>query len=77
MTSLLDEAIAQARKLPADKQDQVADALFARIAGDDRRYRLTPEQIEEVRNIQEGLRSGAAKLLSDEEMDAVWRSCGL
>jgi len=77
MTKLLDEAVAQARMLPEDRQDQVAEALFAHIAGNRGGFRLAPEQVEEVRQIQEDLRSGAARLLSDEEMEAVWRSCSL
>ena len=77
MTRLLDEAIAQARTLPEDKQDQVAEALFAHIAGDERHYRLTPEQVEEVKRIQRDLRTGATRLLSEEEMEAFWKTCGL
>jgi hypothetical protein len=77
MTKLLDDAIAQARTLPEDKQDQAAEALFAHIAGDERRYRLTHEQVEEVKKIQRDLRTGATRLLSEEEMDAFWKSCGL
>jgi len=77
MTKLLDEAIAQARMLPESKQDQVAEALFAHIAGDEQRYRLTPEQVEEVKRIQQDLQKGATKLLSEEEMEAFWKSCGL
>jgi hypothetical protein len=77
MTRLLDEAIAQARTLPEDKQNQVAEALFAHIAGDERPYSLTPEQVEEVRRIQRDLRTGTTRLLSNEEMDVFWKSCGL
>jgi hypothetical protein len=77
MTKLLDEAIAQARALPEDKQDHAAEALFALIAGDERRYRLTSEQVEDVKRIQRDLRTGATRLLSEEDMDGFWKSCGL
>jgi hypothetical protein len=74
MTKLLDEAVARLRKLPDDKQDEAAEALFAHLA-DDRRYRLTPEQVEEVKRIQQNLRTGASELVPEEAMDAFWKSC--
>ena len=44
MTRLFDEAVARARDLPEDAQDAAAEALFAHIANEARRYRLTPER---------------------------------
>jgi hypothetical protein len=52
MTKLLDQAIAQMRELPDAAQDDAADALFAHIAGGEGRYRLTPDQVEDVKRIQ-------------------------
>jgi hypothetical protein len=74
MTKLLDEAVARLRKLPDDKQDEAAEALFAHLAYEERR-RLTPEQVEEVKRIQQNLRSGVTELVSEEAMAAFWKSC--
>ena len=77
MTKLLDEAIAKARELPEEEQDTLADALFAHISGNDDRYHLTDEQVEEVKRIQQELRDGKTRLATDEEMAALWRKRGL
>jgi hypothetical protein len=77
MTKLLDQAIAQLRQLPEEAQDDVAEALFAHIAGHERDYRLSPEQIEDVKRIQRDLRSGATRLATDAEVAALWKKCGL
>jgi putative addiction module component (TIGR02574 family) len=77
MTKLLDQAIEQARELPAEEQDALAEALFAHIANDDRPYRLTADQVEEVRRRQKDLRDGKIQLATDEEVAAVWKRCGL
>jgi hypothetical protein len=77
MTKLLEQAVSQARELPDEAQDKVADALFAHIAEQDRHYRLTPDQVEHVKSVQERLRSGATRLATDEEVAAVWKKSGL
>ena len=76
MTKLLEQAIAQARELSEEEQDAVADALFAHLVGDHRRYRLTDEQVSDVRRIQQELRDGKTRLLTDDEMAAFWKKCG-
>jgi hypothetical protein len=40
-------------------------------------YRLTDAQVEEVARIQRALREGRGKLATDDEMAALWKSCGL
>jgi hypothetical protein len=77
MTKLLEQAIAQVRDLLDDDQDAAADALFAHLAGDHRRFRLTAEQIEDATRIQRDLREGKARLADDGEMAALWKKCGL
>jgi putative addiction module component (TIGR02574 family) len=77
MTKLLEDAIAQARKLPENEQDAVAEALFAHIASSDVSYRLTDDQVEEVKQRQQALREGKSRFATDEEMDALWKKCGL
>ena len=75
MTKLLEDAIAQARELPEDEQDQIADALFAHMAAAE--FRLSDNQVEEVRRRQRALLEGKTPLATDEEMDALWKKCGL
>jgi hypothetical protein len=77
MTKLLEQAIAKARELSESDQDAIADALFAHLAGDAGRIRLTPEQIADVNRIREDLRSGRTRLATDEETAALWKKCGL
>jgi len=77
MTKLLEQAIAKARELTEAGQDAVADALFAHLAGDGARFRLSAEQIADVMRIREDLRSGRTRLATDEEVAAVWKKCGL
>jgi hypothetical protein len=42
-----------------------------------RDYRLTDAQVLEVVRIQRDLREGRGKLATDDEMAALWKSCGL
>jgi len=77
MTKLLEEAVEQARELPAEDQDAAADALFAHIANQDRRHGLSIEQVEEVKRIRARLQSGETRLATDEEVAALWKKCGV
>lgn len=77
MTKLLEDAIAEARKLPESEQDTLAEAVFAHIASSDVSYRLTDEQVEEVKRRQQSLREGTSRFATDEEMQALWKKCGL
>ena len=71
MTKLLEDAIAQARELPENEQDQIAEALFAHMAGAE--FRLTDDQVEEVKRRQRELREGKTRFATEEEMDALWK----
>jgi ABC-type histidine transport system ATPase subunit len=77
MTKLLDEAIAKARALPESEQDLAAEVLLTVIHHDAPSYHLTPEQIEEVKQIRQDLREGKMNLLSEGEMAAFWRKLGV
>jgi hypothetical protein len=77
MTKLLQEVIERVRGWPADKQDQAAQVLLDLEAQQASTYRLTPEQIQEVEDIQRQLLDGTMQFATDEEMAALWKKCGL
>jgi hypothetical protein len=77
MTKLLEQAVSQARELPDEAQDSVAEVLFAHIAAKDQQYGLAPEQIADVKRIQQRLRNGETRLATDDEVAAVWKKSGL
>jgi hypothetical protein len=71
MTKLLEEAIEQARELPVEEQDGATDALFAYISNDERQYVLRPDQVADVRRIQDALRKGKTRLATTAEVSAL------
>ena len=76
MSKLLDKGIEAVRLLPEDRQDMAGEILLA-IAeqGVVPRYRPTPEQ---VAGIEEGLaQADGGEFVSDEDMDALYKRCGL
>lgn len=77
MTKLLDQAFAKVRELPDSDQNAVADALFAHLAGDHRKFGVTAAQIEDVTRIQQDLRAGRSRVATDDEMAALWKKSGL
>jgi len=56
MTRLLEQGIEAVRALPEDRQD-MAGQLLLNIARNDPRYRLTIEQIEDIKAVNCGSRS--------------------
>jgi hypothetical protein len=77
MTKLLQDVIERVRTWPDDRQDEAARLLLDLEAQRISSYRLTPEQLQEVRHIQEKIRDGTATFATDEEMAAFWKKCGL
>jgi hypothetical protein len=77
MTTLLDDAIAKVRELPAEEQDLAAELLLQVVQRNAAGSRLTAEQIEEVREIEEGLANGTERWATDEEVAALWRRVGV
>ncbi|MFI5010855.1 MAG: hypothetical protein ACHQAY_00760 [Hyphomicrobiales bacterium] len=77
MSKLLADAIAKAQTLPDERQDEVAEAMFASMAERVVRHGLSDAQLEEVRRIQQDLREGKARLVADGEIAAFWKRCGL
>ncbi|MCL8382418.1 hypothetical protein [Xanthobacter aminoxidans] len=81
MTKLLDEAIAEIRKLPDAEQDRAAALLLALAQDlaheqddDAANYRLTPEQVAQVRLGLEQARRG--EFVPEEEVEEMWRQFG-
>jgi len=76
MTKLLEQAISQVRELSEAEQDAAAEAIFAHISGDDRRFGLTPEQVRDVERIRKALSDGTSRLATDEEIAEFWKKLG-
>jgi len=76
MTELLDRALAAARNLPPDAQDDIARVVL-RLAGadDDPPAPLTPEERSAIRESKAAAARG--EFASDEQVRAVWAKHGL
>ena len=77
MTKLLDEAIAEIRKLPDAEQDRAAALLLALAHEQDddaASYRLTPEQVAQIRLGLEQARRG--EFVPEDEVEEMWRRFG-
>jgi hypothetical protein len=48
MTRFLERAIAEIRRLPAERQDEAAEMLLEMASHDASEYRLSPEQIADL-----------------------------
>ncbi len=69
MTKLLQKGIEAVQSLPDDRQDLAGEMLLW-IASGERKYCLTPEQIEDVKiGLAEATRGEFA---TDEEMERTW-----
>lgn len=74
--TLLDEAVARVRTLPASEQELAAEMIFAVVHRNDPQPTLTADQVDEVRRIRAGLRDGSVALATEEEVAEMWRSFG-
>jgi hypothetical protein len=76
MSNLLDQGIDAVRSLPQERQDAAGELLLSIAApGTDESYRLTSSQIADIQEaVEEADRS---ELAADDEMNALWRYCGL
>ena len=81
MTKLLEQAIAEIRKLSDAEQDRAAELLLGlvhrggELEGGEADYQLTPEQIERVRLGLAQARRG--EFVDPQEIEALWRQFGL
>ena len=73
----LEELIERVRHWPKDRQEDAAEVLLEMERQDTSGYRLTGAQAREVVRIQQSIREGRGTLATDEQMAALWKSCGL
>ena len=73
----LEELIECVRHWPKESQEDAAEVLLEMERQDASRYRLTDAQANEVARIQRGIRDGRGTFATDEQMAALWKSCGL
>ena len=75
MTELLEKAMATARSLPTDMQDEIARMVLAFAGAEQPAYQLTPEEESEL---EEALAAAArGDFATDEEVRAIWAKYGL
>ena len=73
----LEELIECVRHWPKERQEDAAEVLLEMERQDTSGYRLTGAQAREVVRIQQSIREGRGTLATDEQMAALWKSCGL
>ena len=73
----LEELIERVRHWPKERQKDATEVLLEMERQDTSGYRLTGAQAREVVRIQQSIREGRGTLATDEQMAALWKSCGL
>jgi hypothetical protein len=73
----LEVLMERVRHWPERRQDDAAEVLREMERQDISGYRLTDAQAEEVVRVQRDIREGKGKFATDEQMAALWKSCGL
>jgi uncharacterized protein YigA (DUF484 family) len=73
----LEELIERVRRWSERRQEPAAEILLEMERQDTSGYRLTDDQVQEVARIQRDVRDGNATFATDEQMAALWKSCGL
>ena len=76
-TKILKEVIERLQNWPEQRQEDAAHVLLEMEHQDTSPYRLTEAQAREVVRIQRNLREGRGTFATDDEMAALWKSCGL
>jgi uncharacterized protein YigA (DUF484 family) len=76
-TTDFEELMERVRRWPRERQEDAAKILLEMERQDASGYRLTDAQADEVRRIQRGVREGRGTFATDEQMAALWKSCGL
>jgi hypothetical protein len=73
----LEDLMERVRHWPKERQQDAAEVLLEMERQDTSRYHLTNSQVREVVRIQGDIREGKATFATDEQMAALWKSCGL
>ena len=73
----LEELLERVRRWPKERQQDAAEVLLEMERQDTSGYRLSDAQVREVSRIQLEVREGRAAFATDEQMAALWKSCGL
>ena len=73
----LEEVMERVRRWPRERQEDVAEILLEMERQDASGYRLTDVQAEEVARIRREIHEGRGTFATDEQMAALWKSCGL
>ena len=76
-TKILKEVIERLQNWPEQRQEDAAHVLLEMEQQDTSPYHLTEAQAREVARIQRDIREGRGTFATDEEMAALWKSCGL
>jgi hypothetical protein len=73
----LEELMERVRRWPRQRQQDAAEVLLEMERQDTSGYRLSDAQAREVARIQIEVSEGRAAFATDEQMAALWKSCGL
>jgi hypothetical protein len=73
----IEDLMERVRHWPERRQQDAAEVLLEMERQDTNGYRLTNAQAEEVARIQRDIREGKGQFATDEQMAALWKSCGL
>ena len=76
-TKNLEELMERVRHWPKERQEDAAEVLLEMERQDTSGCRLTNAQAQEVAQIQLEIQEGKATFATDEQMAALWKSCGL
>jgi len=74
---ILEEVMERVRHWPRERQEDAAAVLLEMEWQDKSGHRLTDAQAQEVTRIQRQIREDTATFATDEQMAALWKSCGL
>jgi hypothetical protein len=75
MTDLLEKAVAKARDLSPDRQDEIARLMLAFVGDQDSVYRSTPEEAAELDESEAAAARG--DFATEAEIRAIWAKHGL
>jgi hypothetical protein len=73
----LEELMERVRHWPDRRQEDAAAILLEMERQDASGYQLSDSQIQEVARIQREIREGKGSFATDEQLAALWKSCGL